>query len=405
MADRSLPAFNVMAKPTGALCNLDCAYCYYLEKEAMYTEPHGCKMNNETLEIFTRKYIHEQPSDEVTFVWHGGEPTLLGMEYFKQAIRYQKKYGAGRKISNSLQTNGVLLTDEWCAFFKEHAFLIGISIDGPENLHDAYRLDKGKHGTFAKVIKGVELLKKHGVEFNTLTVVNNLNCEHGLEVYRFLKEIGSRYMQFIPIVERKPLPNLQTEQMFTLAKPTQTADVTAWSVPPAKFGTFLIAIFNEWVKKDVGRYFVQAFDSALANEVGEPASACIYNGTCGNALAIEFNGDVFSCDHFVYSEYKLGNIHQTSFKKMLLSADQVTFGTDKYNALPRQCKECDVYIYCRGECPKNRFEHTASGEPGLNYLCQAYKLFFGHVKPYIKFMANELAHKRPAANVMPWAAK
>ncbi|MFI5138567.1 MAG: anaerobic sulfatase-maturation protein [Sphingobacteriales bacterium] len=394
-----------MAKPTGPLCNLDCTYCYYLEKEKIYPDQPVFKMDQETLEVFTRKYIHEQPGPEVTFVWHGGEPSLLGVEYFRQAIRFQKKYGSGKKIYNSFQTNGVLLNNEWCAFFKENNFLIGISIDGPERLHDRYRLNKGGQGTFAKVMKGIELLKKHGVDFNTLTVVNNINCDEPLEVYNFLKQTGSGFMQFIPITERLAGGAATDALSFILPGYEGEAAVTPWSVPPLKFGKFLAAVFNEWVKKDVGRYFVQIFDAALANEVGEPAGACIFNERCGNALAIEHNGDVFSCDHFVYPEYRLGNIRHASLKKMLLSPGQQKFGNDKYDTLPQQCKQCDVYTYCRGECPKNRFLTTNQGEEGLNYLCDGYKLFFRHAKPYIKFMANELNNQRSPANVIHWAQK
>jgi uncharacterized protein len=405
MSDLNVSGFNIMAKPTGPVCNLDCAYCYYLEKEKIYPGTSGFKMSNDTLEVFTRKYIHEQPGPEVTFVWHGGEPTLLGIDYFRQAIRYQKKYGSGKRVFNSLQTNGILLNDEWCSFFKENNFLIGISIDGPEKLHDYYRVNKGGHGSFAKVMKGIEFLKKHGVEFNTLTVINNINCDQPLEVYRFLKQAGSGYMQFIPITERIAKGIAPEALAFISPRYDGQAEVTPWSVQPVKFGKFLVAVFNEWVKKDVGRYYVQIFDSALANEVGRPAGVCVFNERCGNALAIEHNGDVFSCDHFVYPEYKLGNINQSTLKKMLLSPEQQRFGNDKYDALPRQCKECDVYLYCRGECPKNRFVVAENGEEGLNYLCPAYKLFFRHAKPYVKYMANELNHQRPPANVMHWAQK
>ncbi|MGV3509899.1 MAG: anaerobic sulfatase-maturation protein [Sphingobacteriaceae bacterium] len=396
----SIPGFNLLAKPTGPVCNLDCTYCYYLEKEKMYPGNPNFTMNAETLETFTRKYIHEQPGKEVTFVWQGGEPTLLGIDFFKKALTLQKKYGSGKIIHNSFQTNGVLLNDEWCLFFKENNFLIGISIDGPEEVHNMYRKNKGEQGTFSKVMNAINLLKKHKVDFNTLTVVNNVNVEKPLEIYRFLKQIGSGYIQFIPIVER--ISTEVPENGLELVLPEYQAEATLsnWSVPSLQFGKFLVAIFNEWVKKDVGRVFVQIFDSTLANEVGVPAGVCLFNKYCGDALAIEHNGDVFSCDHFVYPEYKIGNINTTSIKKMLLEPRQIKFGLDKYDSLPQQCKTCDVLNYCYGECPKNRFSTTSSGEPGLNYLCEGYKLFFRHVKPYMKFMANELAHQRSPANVM-----
>lgn len=397
-----LSGFNLLAKPTGPVCNLDCAYCYYLEKEKMYPGTSNFRMSEETLEVFTRKYIHEQPGPEVTFVWQGGEPALLGLDYYKTALRFQKKYGSGKQIHNSFQTNGVLLNDEWCQFFRENNFLIGISIDGPEKLHDAYRLNKGGKGTFSKVVRGIELLKKHKVDFNTLTVVNDINSEKPLEVYHFLKQIGSGFIQFIPIIEYISADHSPEKLSLVLPehKTKKEAELAPWSVRPLKFGKFLSAIFDEWVKKDVGRYFVQIFDATLANEAGVPAGICVFNERCGDALAIEHNGDIYSCDHFVYPEYKLGNINTSTLKKMLLLPEQQKFGDDKYDTLPLQCKQCDVYKYCRGECPKNRFLTTQSGEQGLNYLCEGYKLFFRHVKPYMRFMANELAHQRSPANVM-----
>lgn len=400
MNTRLLSGFNLLAKPTGAVCNLDCAYCYYLEKEKMYPGASSFRMSDETLETFTRKYIHEQPGAEVTFVWQGGEPTLLGLDFFKNALLFQKKYGSGKIIHNSFQTNGVLLNDEWCKFFKDYNFLVGISIDGPEKLHDVYRINKGSQGTFAKVMRGIELLKKHQVEFNTLTVVNNVNAKKPLEVYTFLKQVGSGYMQFIPIAERIAGNCSPSDLTLILPEYEGQSELAPWSVNPLEYGKFLVAIFNEWVKRDVGRYFVQIFDATLANEAGMPAGVCVFNERCGDALAVEHNGDVFSCDHFVYPEYKIGNINNTSLKKMLLLPEQQKFGNDKYDSLPRQCKECDVYRYCRGECPKNRFTNTKMGEAGLNYLCDGYKLFFRHVKPHMKFMANELAHERSPANIM-----
>ncbi len=392
--------FNLLAKPTGPLCNLDCAYCYYLEKEKMYPGTSSFRMNEETLETFTRKYIHEQPGPEVTFVWQGGEPTLLGIEYFQTALRFQKKYGSGKQISNSFQTNGVLLNDEWCKFFKENNFLIGISIDGPEKLHDTYRINKGGKGSFSKVMSGIDLLKKHHVEFNTLTVVNNINSEYPLEVYHFLKQVGSGYIQFIPIIEYIAGSCSPEKLSLVLPEQSDSAALAPWSVNSVKFGKFLISIFNEWVKRDVGRYFVQIFDATLANEVGVPAGICVFSERCGDALAIEHNGDVYSCDHFVYPEYKLGNINSSTLKKMLLLPEQQKFGNNKYDSLPEQCKKCDVYSYCRGECPKNRFLTSDTGEAGLNYLCEGYKRFFRHTKPYMKYMANELARKRSPANIM-----
>lgn len=395
-------AFSLMTKPGGSTCNLDCTYCYYLEKQKMYTGHSDFVMQEEMLETFIKKYIAEHPGPEVSFVWQGGEPTLLGIDYYKKALQLQRTYKDGKIITNALQTNGTLLNDEWCRFFKDNNFLIGISIDGPEYLHDQYRVNKGGKGTFKMVMKGLELLKKHRVEFNTLTVINNLNVEKPLEVYRFLKQIGSRYMQFIPIVERMAGNCAPTELSLVTPAYEGDAHLTPWSVPAIKYGNFLISVFNEWVKKDVGRYFVQIFDAALANEVDVPAGVCMFNDVCGYALVIEHNGDVFSCDHFVYPEYKLGNINDnhSSLQTMLQLPAHRKFGYDKYNTLPLQCKTCDVYRYCRGECPKNRHLSTNKGEHGLNYLCEGYKAFFRYIRPSLKYMANELAHRRPAANIM-----
>ena len=398
-----LSGFNILANPTGPICNLNCTYCYYLEKEKIYPDTSSFKMSDETLEVFTRKYIHEQPGSEVTFVWQGGEPSLLGLDYYKKALHFQQKYGSGKRINNSFQTNGVLINEEWCLFFKEHNFLIGISIDGPKELHDLYRQDKGGHGTFTKVLHAIELLKKHEVDFNTLTVINNINCEYPLEVYRFLKQIGSQYMQFIPIVEQVAEGVLPEGVVLLSPDYAGKTTLAPWSVTPLKFGKFLVAIFNEWVKRDVGRYFVQIFDATLANEAGAAPGICVFSERCGNALAIEHNGDLYACDHYVYPEYRLGNIHSTSLKKVLLSNAQQQFGLDKYDSLPRQCKNCDVYTYCKGECPKNRFLVSNTNETGLNYLCEGYKLFFRHVKPYMKYMNNELQHQRSPAQVMNWA--
>lgn len=400
MTNQQLPGFHVMAKPTGPICNLDCSYCYYLEKEKMYPGNADFTMDLDALEVFTRKYIHEQPGAEVNFIWQGGEPTLLGLDYFKTALDLQKKYGAGKRIINSFQTNGTLLDEEWCRFFRSNNILVGISIDGPEDIHDRYRLNKGQRGTFSKVMRGVRLLKNYQVEFNTLTVVNDVNVERPLEVYNFLKSIGSQYMQFIPVVER--IAHSCSSDKLKLIFPDYEGEssLAPWSVSALKYGKFLSAIFDEWVKKDVGKYFVQIFDAALANEVGVPAGVCLFNERCGNALAIEHNGDVFACDLYVYPEYKLGNIKETSFKKMLLDPTQQKFGNDKYDSLPLQCKTCDVYTYCRGECPKNRINTTNTGEAGLNYLCEGYQYFFRHIKPDIKFMAQELLNQRPPSNVM-----
>ena len=400
MNNNLVNGFSSMAKPTGSRCNLDCSYCYYLEKEKLYPGKTAFNMDQETLETFTRKYIHEHPGREVHFVWQGGEPTLAGIEFYRKALDLQRKYGSGKIVSNSFQTNGILLNDNWCSFFRDNNFLIGISIDGPQDLHDRYRLTKGGQGSFQKVMKAIELLKKHRVEFNTLTVVNNITVGKPLEIYRFLKSIGSHYMQFIPLVERQRV-NCKTDELSLISPDYEGKWILSpWSVPSLAFGKFLSAIFDEWVKSDVGRYFIPTFDSCLANEAGIPAGLCVFNQRCGNALAIEHNGDVFSCDHFVYPQYKLGNIRASTFKKMLLSQQNEKFGNEKFDNLPSCCTKCDVYVYCRGECPKHRFNRTTSGETGLNYLCEGYKLFFRHIKPAMKFMVNELQHRRSPANIM-----
>ncbi len=397
----ALPSY-VMAKPIGSLCNLDCKYCYYLEKEKLYQNRKKLEMSDELLEIFTKSYIEAQPVKEVLFTWHGGETTLRDISFYRKALQLQKKYGRGRQIDNVLQTNGTLLSDEWCRFFKDNNFLIGISIDGPEHCHDVYRTNKGGRPTFKQVMRGIELLQKHQVEFNTLSVINDYNSQFPLDVYRFFKEIGSQFMQFAPVVERV---SDERADGLTLLPPNDKVDgkLASWSVDPKKFGQFYIKIFDEWVRNDVGVYFVQMFDAMLANMVGAQPGVCIFAEKCGHAVAMEFNGDVYACDHFVFPEYKLGNVRNQTIFEMMFLEKQLRFGADKKDKLPRQCCECEVLKFCHGECPKNRIAKTADGEPGLNYLCAGFKAFFKHALPYMEFMANELHHKRPPANVMYYA--
>ncbi len=397
----SMPTY-VMAKPIGSSCNLNCAYCYYLEKEKLYENRKSFQMSDETLEKYIESYIQAQPVPDVLFTWHGGETLLRDISFYRKVLSLQRKYGRGRNIDNSLQTNGVLLNDEWCRFFKDNNFLIGISIDGPEHCHDVYRKNKGGHGTFKQVMRGIELLQKHQVEFNTLSVINNYNVDFPLEVYNFFKEIGSRYMQFSPIVEQ--ISQTRPDGLKLLPpEGSEDAVLAPWTVNALKFGQFYISIFDEWVRHDVGQYFVQLFDATLAGTVGEMPGVCIFGETCGHASAMEFNGDVYSCDHYVFPEYKLGNIRNKTFVEMMFSEKQLRFGTDKRDTLPTQCKQCEFLKLCNGECPKNRIVKTASGEPGLNYLCAGYKSFFKHTEPYMQFMANELFFKRSPANVMSWA--
>jgi uncharacterized protein len=397
--------FHVMAKPIGPICNLDCKYCFYLEKESLYPQVASWAMREEVLDSYIRQYIEAHDTPVVNFAWQGGEPTLLGIEYFRQLVALQSKYANGKRIQNAFQTNGVLLNDEWAALFKEHDFLIGISIDGPRELHDAYRVDKGGQPTFDRVLRGIETLKRNSVEFNTLTTVNRANADHPLEVYRFLRNHGSGFMQFIPIVER--IAHQVTAEGLQLISPdfTGAAQVAPWSVEPHQFGRFLCAIFDEWVRRDVGRCYVQLFDVSLEMWTGLEASLCVFKKQCGAALAIEHSGDVYSCDHFVYPQNRLGNIMESPLQELVNSAQQHAFGEAKESTLPKYCRECDVRFACNGECPKHRFLTTPDGEPGLNYLCAGYKMFFRHVDSSMRFMAAELAGGRAPANVMRWVAE
>ncbi len=396
--------FHVLAKPIGPICNLDCKYCFYLEKESLYPQVDKWAMQPEVLESYIRQYIEAHDTPVVNFAWQGGEPTLLGVDYFHRVVDFEKKYANGKRIANAFQTNGVLLNDVWAEFFREFQFLIGISIDGPRELHDAYRVDKGGQPTFDRVMRGMETLKRHNVEFNTLTTVHRANADSPLEVYRFLKANGSGFMQFIPIVER--VAQQVTSDGLRLISPdfAGPAKVAPWSVEPRQFGRFLCAIFDEWVRKDVGRTFVQLFDVSLELWSGMEASLCIFRKTCGAALAVEHCGDVYSCDHFVYPENRLGNIMESPLASLVGSTQQQHFGEAKETTLPKYCRECDVRFACNGECPKHRFLTTPDGEPGLNYLCAGYKTFFHHVDPYMRFMAAELAAQRAPANVMRWVA-
>ena len=387
---RTPPAFHIMVKPRGAICNLDCEYCFYLRKENLY--PGGSfRMSDELLENFVRQYIESQRVPQVNFAWQGGEPTLMGLDFFHKVIAYQKKYAPpGVQIENALQTNGTRLNDAWCQFFAENHFLIGISLDGPREMHDRYRKDKGGGDTFDRVVRGVKLLKKHRVDFNILTCVSSANVNQPLEVYRFLRdEIGARFIQFIPIVERDNETGFQ-----------QGTVLTARSITGKQYGEFLIAIFDEWLRRDVGRVFVQMFDTALGRWLGAPGGLCVFQETCGLALAMEHNGDLYSCDHFVEPDYLLGNIRQTPMAELVSSPQQRKFGLDKRATLPRYCRECPVLFACNGGCPKDRTDTTPDGEPGLNHLCAGFKAFFTHVDEPMRQMAELLRHNRPAADII-----
>lgn len=402
-----LTAFHVMSKPIGPICNLDCKYCFYLEKEKMYGGERKWAMADDVLDAYIKQYIEAQTVPEISFAWQGGEPTLLGVDYFRRVIELQQKYAGGKKITNALQTNGTLLDDEWGAFFAQNQFLVGLSIDGPRELHDKYRVDKKQQPTFDSVIRGIALLKKHRVEFNTLTVVNRANSQKPLDVYRFLKQIGSGFIQFIPLVERLPQTRLKVLG-FDFAEPPDPSlpandpesPVTSWSVDSRQYGSFLCSIFDEWVRQDVGRVFVQLFDVALGNWMGLGSSLCVFAEKCGSALAVEHNGDLYSCDHYVYPKYKLGNLMQQSLGEMVASPRQKKFGSDKADTLPQYCRRCEVKFACNGECPKHRFIQTPDGEDGLNYLCPAYKRFFHHIDPHMKTMRDLLRANQPPAMIM-----
>ncbi|QDT34428.1 anaerobic sulfatase maturase [Thalassoglobus polymorphus] len=395
---------HVMAKPIGPICNLDCEYCYYLHKEDLYPKNKSWRMTSETLETYIQQYIEAQPAgpEEVTFAWQGGEPTLLGLDFFKRIVELEKKHARpGQKIANALQTNGVLLDEEWVEFFKKEGFLIGLSVDGPAELHDRYRYDKKGNGTFDAVLKAMKLLQQYQVEFNALVVVNRENSSHGRRVYSYLRDNGIEFMQFIPIVERRGI-GVHPEDELEEGQQVHAWDhlVSSRSVVPEQYGRFLCEIFDEWVKRDVGKVFVQVFDQALAAWLDLEPSLCVFRKQCGRALAIEHNGDLYSCDHFVEPEYKLGNIHELPIIELANSQRQLDFGRDKETTLPQYCLDCEVRFACNGECPKNRFIDTPTGEAGLNYLCGGYRMFFNHIDPLMKQMATELKANRPAANVM-----
>ena len=387
----------VMLKPAGSLCNLRCKYCYYLEKNELYKDSRNHIITDELLEKFIKEYIEAQTMPEVLFTWHGGETLMRPVSFYKKALELQRVYGRGRRIDNCIQTNGTLITDEWCQFFKENNFLVGVSIDGPQEFHDEYRKTATGKPTFRQVMKGINLLNKHGVEWNALAVVNDFNADYPLDFYLFFKEICCHYIQFTPIVERI----IDRADGLTLAPGMQEGGRMAdFSVTAEQWGDFLCAIFDEWVHHDVGNYYIQLFDATLANWVGQAPGICTMARECGHAGVMEVNGDVYSCDHFVYPEHKLGNLHSQTIYEMMNSPKQKEFSKMKHLMLPQQCKECNFLFACHGECPKNRFVKDKYGNPGLNYLCSGYHKFFTHVAPYMDFMKNELDHHRAPANVM-----
>jgi uncharacterized protein len=407
------PAFHVLIKPTGAICNLDCKYCFFLSKEMLYPGSRF-RMAEDLLTTYFKQLLESHRAPEVDVAWQGGEPTLMGLDFFKRSIdlvgRLKRR---DQRIQYTIQTNGTLLDDEWCAYFKQNNFLVGLSMDGPKDLHDVYRVNKGGSGSFDQVMRGLNLLKKHQVNFNILCTVHAANQHHPLPVYRFFRdEVGAQFIQFIPIVERVSASMLPTANIGWSERPggdrplytIEGNQVTQRSVEARAYGQFLIAIFDEWLRADVGKIYVQHFDSALANWFGVPGAVCVFSETCGQALALEHNGDLYSCDHFVEPAFKLGNIRDTHLVELLASPKQIKFGQDKKNTLPRYCRECEVRFACHGECPKNRFINTPEGEDGLNYLCAAYKAFFTHIDGTMKIMASLLRQGRFADEIMQMTA-
>ena len=388
----------VMLKPAGAHCNLACKYCYYLEKSKLYATSQRHLMTDEMLERFTQEYIKAQTMGHVLFTWHGGEPLMRSIDFYKKALTLQQKYARGRYIDNVIQTNGTLLTDEWCEFFAQNHWLVGISIDGPQQYHDHYRQTSAGKPSWERVMHGIRLLNKHHVEWNAMAVVNAYNADHPLEFYHFFKEHGCQYLQFTPIVERL-VTHSDGRTLASLADQTDIP-VADFSVTAEQWGTFLCTIFDEWVRHDVGSIFVEIFDCTLANWMGVAPGICSYSTHCGHAGVMEHNGDVYSCDHFVFPTYKLGNIRDHTLIEMLYGEQQQAFSRLKHASLPRQCKECDMEFACHGECPKNRFLHDRYGNPGLNYLCRGYYQYYTHVAPYMDLMKRELLAQRPPANIM-----
>ena len=388
----------VMLKPVGARCNLACSYCYYLEKSKLYADTSRHIMSEEMLERFTKEYIEAQTMQQVLFTWHGGETMMRPLSFYQKAMEFQRKYANGRTIDNCIQTNGTLLTDEWCRFLRENNWLVGISIDGPQEFHDEYRRTQTGKPSWIKVMKGIQLLKKHGVEWNAMAVVNDFNADYPLDFYHFFRDNGCRYLQFAPIVERIA-PHQDGRQLACL-KDGEACELTEFSVTPLQWGKFLCTLFDEWVKQDVGKIFVELFDCTLANWAGMQPGICIFAKECGHAGVMEFNGDVYSCDHFVFPEYRLGNIREHTLIEMLYGEQQRAFSALKHRSLPQQCRECSFEFACHGEWPKNRFARDRYGNPGLNYLCQGYHMYFEHVAPYMDFMKRKLDAQEAPADIM-----
>ncbi len=397
---RRQPAFSAMIKPIGSACNLDCNYCYYRDKSEIYSGVMP-RMEETLLEEYIKQYLGGVSQQQVTFCWHGGEPLLAGLPFYRKAMELQEKYKGDKTIENTLQTNGLLLNDEWCSFLRDNNFLVGISLDGPQDIHDAYRRDCGGAPTFTRVVKAIETMSKNNVEYNILSTVNKRSEGRGVEVYKFLTSLGN-FIQFLPVVEYVKLRDAEGKRPLIVSPDDECATRASWSVSAEGFGTFMCDVFDEWVRYDVGRRFVQLFDVTLANWCGAQPSLCSFCETCGDGLVVEHNGDVYSCDHFVYPEYKLGNIQEKTLHAMYGSSEQQAFGRDKREALPLECKRCNYYFLCRGECPKHRFEYAKNGEPYMNVLCGGYKKFFRHTDPYMRYMRTLIEKGEPASLVMQW---
>lgn len=396
--------FQMMVKPVGPACNMACGYCYYTQKTGTRQLSGGPMMNERLLEEFIRQYFRSQKGDFISITWHGGEPLLRGIEFFKKALELQRKYAGGRRVENSVQTNGLLLDEKWCRFFSENRFLVGLSIDGPEDVHDRYRREGRGQGTFSRVIRSMGLLQKHGVEFNTLSTINDYSARYPVEIYRFFREHGVRFMQFIPVVECLSVPTEEGGACTLPPGERAGTRVAPWSVKPQDYGRFLAAVFDEWVLRDVGSYFVPFFDGVLGNWCGAPSSLCVLAKECGHTGVLERDGSVYSCDHYVFPAHRLGNIGGKSIDELMRSDRQRRFGRLKSEGLTSDCRRCEYLFLCHGECPKNRFADSPSGERDHNYLCQGLKLFFRHTGDAMRFMRNELMNGRPASNVTGWAA-
>ncbi|MDV5170420.1 anaerobic sulfatase maturase [Photobacterium rosenbergii] len=402
---RARQGIHVVAKPIGPVCNIQCDYCFYLEKHALFAPNERYRMSDEVLAAYIRQYIESQPTPVVEFLWQGGEPTLLGLDFFRKVVELQAPYRQHKEIRNSLQTNGMRLDDQWCEFFKDNDFFIGVSLDGPEAIHDRYRKDRRGKGTFERVMKGIRLLQKHQVEFNALACVGRETAYQPLEVYRFFKQAGIKYIQFSPVVERQPDEETSALGLWfaspsTLEKIEPNTEVTPWTVEPEPYGDFLIAVYEEWVREDVGEMFVMNFEWALTAWMGEPSPVCIFSRQCGRAVAMEHDGSVFACDHYVYPDYWLGNVLSDDLAQMVERSVAEGFGPHKERTLPRWCRECDVLNACWGGCPKHRFATSPDGEPGLHYLCAGYQKFFRHIRKYLRAMATLLENGLPASYVM-----